>query len=50
MKNDDRDELDDVIDGALPAYSSADPMEGLENRVLHRVQAAGAARQTVAPG
>lgn len=49
MKNDDRDELDDVIDGALPAYSSADPMEGLENRVLHRVQAAGAARRSPWP-
>lgn len=49
MKNDDRDELDDVIDGALPAYSSADPMEGLENRVLRRVQAAGAARRSPWP-
>src|SRR5512138_3305688 len=49
MKNDDRDELDDVIDGALPAYSGADPMEGLENRVLRRVQAVGAARRSPWP-
>ncbi len=49
MKIDDRDELDDVIDGALPAYSSADPMEGLENRVLHRVQAADAAQRSPWP-
>ena len=45
MKNDDRDELDDMIDGALAGYSSADPMEGLEDRVLHRVHQAGAARR-----
>ncbi len=46
MKNDDRDELDDLIDGVLPGYSSAEPLEGLEARVLHRVQAAGAARRS----
>jgi hypothetical protein len=45
MKNDDRDELDEIIDGALAGYSSADPMEGLEDRVLRRVHAAGAARR-----
>lgn len=43
MKNDHRDELDNLIDGALPGYSSAEPMEGLAERVLRRVQAAGAA-------
>lgn len=46
MRNDDRDELDDLIDGVLPGYSSADPLEGLEARVLHRVQAAGATRRS----
>ena len=45
MKNHDRDELDHLIDGALSGYSSADPMEGLEDRVLHRVHVAGAARR-----
>jgi hypothetical protein len=49
MKNDDRDELDDLIDGALPEYSSAGPMDGLEDRVLYRVQAAGAARRSPWP-
>jgi hypothetical protein len=46
MKTDDRDELDDLIDGVLPGYSSAEPLEGLEARVLQRVQAAGAARRS----
>jgi hypothetical protein len=46
MKNDERDELDRVIDGALSGYSSADPMDGLEDRVLRRVQAAAAARRS----
>jgi hypothetical protein len=46
MRNDDRDELDDLIDGVLPGYSSAEPMEGLEDRVLHRVQAADTARRS----
>jgi hypothetical protein len=46
MKNDERDELDRLIDGALSGYSSADPLDGLEDRVLRRVQAAGAARRS----
>ena len=46
MKNDERDELDGLIDGALSEYSSADPMDGLEDRVLRRVQAARAARRS----
>jgi len=46
MRNDDRDELDDLIDGVLPGYSSAEPLERLEARVLQRVQAAGAARRS----
>jgi hypothetical protein len=45
MHSSDRDELDDVIDGALPGYSRADPMDGLEDRVLRRIQAAGATRR-----
>jgi hypothetical protein len=45
MNNDDRDELDDLIDGALPDYSSAGPMDGLEDRALRRVQAVGASRR-----
>jgi len=45
MRNDPRDELDKLIDGALSGYSSAEPMEGLEERVLQRVHAAGAARR-----
>jgi hypothetical protein len=49
MKNDERDELDRLIDGALSGYSSADPMDGLEDRVLRRVQAAGAARRSPWP-
>ena len=46
MNSDDRDELDDQIDGALRAYSGADPLDGLEDRVLRRVQAIGAARRS----
>jgi hypothetical protein len=49
MNSDDRDELDDVIDGALPEYSSADPMDGLEDRVLRRVQAVGGTRRSPWP-
>lgn len=39
------DELDNLIDRALPGYASAEPLHGLEDRVLKRVQAAGAARR-----
>jgi hypothetical protein len=46
MKNDNRDELDNLIDGALSEYSSVEPMEGLEDRVLRRVHAAGTARRS----
>jgi hypothetical protein len=46
MHSNDRDELDDAIDRALPGYSSADPLDGLEDRVLRRVQAVGATRRS----
>lgn len=46
MRNDPRDELDKLIDGVLPGYSSAEPLDGLEERVLRRVHAAGAARRS----
>lgn len=49
MKDDNRDELDNLIDGALSGYSSVDPMEGLEDRVLLRVHAAGTARRSPWP-
>ncbi len=49
MINDDRDELDDAISAALPEYSKADPLDGLEERVLRRVRVAAAARQTPWP-
>jgi hypothetical protein len=49
VKNDNRDELDDLIDGVLSGYSNADPMDGLEDRVLRRVQAAGAAGRSLWP-
>ncbi len=45
-RDDDRDELDDLIDRALPGYSSANPIHGLEERVLARVRVAGAAPQS----
>jgi hypothetical protein len=42
MRRHDRDELDDLIDRALPGYSTSEPMHGLEERVLRRVRTAGA--------
>jgi hypothetical protein len=33
-----QDELDRWIDGALATYSSAEPLAGLEERILHRVR------------
>lgn len=43
--DDARDELDRLIDGALASYSSAEPLAGLEGRVLNRVRVARAARR-----
>jgi len=50
MRNDERDTaldraLDRALDIALAQYSSEDPLAGLEQRVLHRVRAEGAARR-----
>ncbi|MGO9094276.1 MAG: hypothetical protein ACLQGV_03560 [Bryobacteraceae bacterium] len=45
MRNNDRDELDDLIDGAVRGYADASPLEGLEERVLYRIHAAPAARR-----
>ncbi len=40
-----RDELDRLIDGALAGYSDAEALAGLEERVLNRVRAARARRR-----
>jgi len=40
-----QDDLDKLIDGALAGYSSAEPLAGLEDRVLGRVRAVEAARK-----
>jgi len=39
------DELDRVIDGALAGYSVAEPLAGLEERVLNRVRVAARSKQ-----
>src|SRR5437899_8565804 len=39
-----KDELDRMIDGALATYSGAEPLAGLEERVLNRVRVAEAER------
>jgi hypothetical protein len=41
------DELDRTIDSALAGYSDAEPLAGLEDRVLHRVRLAEAGRRRV---
>jgi len=40
-----RDKLDRLIDGALADYSDAEPLAGLEARVVSRVRVAGAGRR-----
>jgi hypothetical protein len=40
-----RDELDDLIDGAIAEYSAAEPLAGLEQRVLNHVRLARPARR-----
>jgi hypothetical protein len=39
------DEFDKLIDGALSSYSTAEPLAGLEQRVLDRVRATEASRR-----
>lgn len=39
------DELDKLIDAALAGYSTAEPLEGLEGRIVRRVRAAEADRK-----
>jgi hypothetical protein len=41
------DELDRTIDSALAGYSNAEPLAGLEERVLYRVRGAEAGRRRV---
>jgi hypothetical protein len=43
MENNRRDDLERMIDAALPAYSDAEPLAGLEQRVLSRIAMAGSA-------
>ncbi len=45
MGGEKRDELDQLIDTALAAYGDAEPLAGLEQRVLERVRPAGARRK-----
>jgi hypothetical protein len=40
-----QDDLDKLIDGALAGYSSAEPLAGLEQRVLNRARAERSSRQ-----
>jgi hypothetical protein len=44
--NDHPDELDDLIDRALPGYSRAEPLANLEQRVLQRIRVELPARRT----
>ncbi len=43
MKSNERDKLDELIDGALSGYSDAEPLAGLEERILNRMRAPSAA-------
>jgi len=43
MRNAEPDELDRALENALARYSSVEPVAGLEQRVLNRVRAEGAA-------
>ncbi len=38
MKDDNRDRLDELIDTALAGYTDAEPLAGLEERVLRRIE------------
>jgi hypothetical protein len=41
MENNHPDDLERMIDGALTAYSDSEPLAGLEQRVLSRIEIAG---------
>lgn len=45
MGSNERDELDNLLDRALSSYSVQEPRWGLEERLLNRIRAAGAARR-----
>jgi len=45
MRNDEPDALERWLDRALAQYSSAEPLAGIEQRVLNRVRADGAVRR-----
>ncbi len=45
MESNGRDQLDSMLEDALDGYSRAEPLAGLEERVLHRVRAAEAPRR-----
>ena len=47
MKSDQPGEFDKLLDEALATYSNQEPRAGLEQRVLHRIQAEGAPRRLV---
>jgi hypothetical protein len=49
MESNDSGELESIIDGALSTYSSAEPLAGLEERVLNRIHGAEAGRRRFGP-
>jgi hypothetical protein len=48
MEDNRHDELDSLIDGALVSYSDAEPLAGMERRILNRIRATEAARRRMA--
>ncbi|MDQ6759519.1 MAG: hypothetical protein M3Z32_06590 [Acidobacteriota bacterium] len=46
MEKLDPDRLDSILDGALSRYASAEPLAGIEQRVLNRIGAAGPGHRT----
>ncbi len=49
MNSNGRDQLDRMLDDALAGYSGAEPLAGLEDRVLRRVRASEATRRRPLP-
>jgi hypothetical protein len=45
MENSGRDQLEGMLDDALSVYSGAEPLAGLEDRVLHRLRTIEATRR-----